>query len=208
MSTNLMGTKAMLARVGRWSSIRQGSDRANLLVFSNRCPGRIVEKPCKIAAFDLDDTLIKTKSGRKSYMRVDGGDWVMANRNVKQRLKSLQEEGFELVLFSNQNTIKGAHSGVAATKLKRVVEGVVDELDLELSFLAATQKDAMRKGISIGMWDYYLNTLLGCEDAEIDYEESFFVGNAAGRERDHGMEDKEFARQVGLDFLTETSYFL
>ena len=38
-------------------------------------------------------------------------------------------------------------------------------------------------------------------------EESFFCGDAAGREKDHSDADSGFARACGLAFFTETEFF-
>lgn len=42
----------------------------------------------------------------------------------------------------------------------------------------------------------------------VDWEESFYVGDAAGREGDHSDCDKGFAEGVGIRFLTPEEYFL
>lgn len=43
---------------------------------------------------------------------------------------------------------------------------------------------------------------------KVDKKESFFVGDAAGRGKDHGKSDKEFAANCGLTFYTEEEFFL
>ena len=42
----------------------------------------------------------------------------------------------------------------------------------------------------------------------MDFEDSFFCGDAAGRQKDHGNEDLNFARNVGLKFMTPEMLFL
>lgn len=54
----------------------------------------------KIAAFDLDGTLVKTKSGAE--FALNGGDWMFAHRSVPAKLKEMYAEGFRIVIFSNQ----------------------------------------------------------------------------------------------------------
>jgi hypothetical protein len=42
---------------------------------------------------------------------------------------------------------------------------------------------------------------------KVDKKKSFFVGDAAGRGKDHGKSDKEFATNCGLTFYTEEEFF-
>lgn len=49
--------------------------------------------PPKIAAFDLDGTLIKTKSG--VHFANDAGDWTWLYAKVPIKLKELHAQGFE-----------------------------------------------------------------------------------------------------------------
>lgn len=58
----------------------------------------------KIAGFDMDGTLIVTKSGKRFAKDAEDWKWFDAKR-VPEKLAQLVEDGFELVLFSNQNGI-------------------------------------------------------------------------------------------------------
>lgn len=42
---------------------------------------------------------------------------------------------------------------------------------------------------------------------EVDLKECFFVGDAAGRPKDHDDCDKMFAQNVGIAFHTDDGYF-
>ena len=57
-----------------------------------------IEGRAKIAAFDLDHTLIKPKSGRKFPKDYD--DWVLLD-GVKKKLTDLYEDDFKIVVFTN-----------------------------------------------------------------------------------------------------------
>ena len=54
----------------------------------------------KIAAFDLDGTLIHTKSGRTFPINVD--DWKLFNDNVIPVLKQLTKKNYSIVIITNQ----------------------------------------------------------------------------------------------------------
>ena len=56
----------------------------------------------KIAAFDLDYTLIQTKSGRR--FPKDKDDWKLMFPNISDKLKKL--EGYSIVVFTNQKNIE------------------------------------------------------------------------------------------------------
>jgi len=55
----------------------------------------------KIAAFDIDGTLIKVKSGKKFPTNAD--DWKLWGSNVPKKLQEAHEKGYAIVLLSNQN---------------------------------------------------------------------------------------------------------
>ena len=82
-----------------------------------------------------------------------------------------------------------------------------------MTFLAATGKshDAHRKPSPV-MWQLFCKNLNG--DVTIDYDRSFYCGDAAGRPatssrpKDHSADDRLFARNSGLNFETPESLFL
>ena len=69
-----------------------------------------VQASSKIAAFDMDGTLITTKSGR--VFPLDHKDWRLLydNRTI-EKLESLYSEGYKVVIITNQ-------AGLASGKLK------------------------------------------------------------------------------------------
>lgn len=69
----------------------------------------------------------------------------------------------------------------------------------------ATAKDAYRKP-NTEMWELFSQSFNG--DVKVDRDKSFFVGDAAGRKKDHGSSDKEFAENCGLKFYTEDEFFV
>ena len=79
------------------------------------------------------------------------------------------------------------------------------QVNLPFQILVATSKDAYRKP-STGMWEFLCQSCNG--DVKVDKKKSFFVGDAAGRGKDHGASDKEFAVNCGLTFYTEDEFFL
>lgn len=100
-----------------------------------------------------------------------------------------------LIIFTNQGGInlKKADSGKInkASRLddfKLKVEAVMAALDLPVTLYAATEDDKYRKP-RIGMWEEM------ADDYDLDAhgvvkEQSFLIGDAAGRDGDHAASDR------------------
>jgi len=80
----------------------------------------------KIASFDLDGTIITTKSGKK--FPVDKEDWKIMLSEIPVKLKELHKNGFKLVLITNQ---KGVSTGqIKEEDLKTKIEAIIHHLNL------------------------------------------------------------------------------
>lgn len=81
----------------------------------------------KIAAFDLDGTLIRPKSGLK-FPR-NASDWTFLRRDIKSRLSTLVDSGYAIVIVSNQNyASKPAKLDEWQLKMSSIGDRVSDEL--------------------------------------------------------------------------------
>ncbi|WPH01075.1 putative HAD-superfamily hydrolase,subfamily IIIA, polynucleotide kinase 3 phosphatase [Acrodontium crateriforme] len=177
--------------------------------------------PVKIAAFDLDDTLIATKSGNTFSRSPD--DWRWWHPIVPSRLQQLHADGFHIIVVTNQGGVKlktdpkapnGSMKSVANFKTK--VTAVLNSLNLPITLYAATGADMYRKPRT-GMWTQMVEDLgMHDNDEALDLEKSVFVGDAAGREgdkaakikKDHSCSDRNFATNVGIPFQTPEQFFL
>ena len=145
-------------------------DIDTLLVFQYGPPTH----SAKIAAFDVDGTLIETASGKR--FATGPNDWKLM-KNVSEKLQSLHDEGFKVVLLSNQlGIIRGKPT---KEEFKQKMEGVARKLCVPLLLLAATSRDSYRKPCT-GMWEHLVQRENG--GVKVEKEVSFFVGDAAGRE--------------------------
>ena len=182
-------------------------------------PQPATTRPVKIAAFDLDDTLITTSSGLKFARGPE--DWKWWHASVPSRLKSLAAEGYTLVVLSNQAAVslrtdtKTPKDGMKSlANFKGRVRAVLGALGLEVRVYAATERDGFRKP-RVGMWEQLLRDL-GVGGNEVDLEASRFVGDAGGRvedktkgrKKDHSCSDRDFAANVGITFQTPEEFFL
>ena len=163
----------------------------------------------KIAAFDMDWTLIKTKTG-KVFPRNEF-DWQLWHEKVQPKLRRLHASGFRVVVFTNQGGVYTKKRTLA--QLKTQFCAIQKKLGIPMTFLAACGggNDKFRKP-SPAMWRYFCETLNG--ELCIDKEESFYCGDAAGRpatgtrKKDHSADDKTYAQTIGLTFHTPESLFL
>lgn len=176
-------------------------------------------KPVKIAAFDFDGTLIKTKSGNAFARGAD--DWQWWDSSVPSKLRQLHADGYAVVIVSNQNGISLKSEKLSDAKslsnFKQKTSAVLTNLDLPgVTIFAATATDLFRKPRT-GMWEQMLVDYgLNHEVTDVDREQSLFVGDAAGREgdkaakvrKDHSCSDRDFAANVGVQFHTPEEYFL
>ncbi|GFZ48059.1 hypothetical protein JCM24511_05807 [Saitozyma sp. JCM 24511] len=162
-----------------------------------------------IVFYDLDGTLIKTRSGADFPKSRD--DWTWWDPVVPGRLKKEWEEGKHVVVVSNQ--------GDAREKIRREWRAKVPLIaakmpkDVPLRVLAALDKYDVYRKPNIGMFEV-ITSLYAERGLEVDMDQSVFVGDAAGRmagggrKKDHGDTDYKFAFNVGLRFVTPEEHFL
>ncbi|XP_044759088.1 uncharacterized protein F21D5.5 [Coccinella septempunctata] len=186
---------------GKWECI----DDTELLVFTPEdCP----PQP-KVASFDIDGTIIKTKSGLR--FPKDKDDWEMNMNVVPKTLKELYEKQYKIAFFTNQSGVGKDSDKIRDFKYK--IEKIICALSIPVQVFVALGKGIYRKP-SIGMWNILSDLKNG--NVGIDMEKSFYVGDAAGREKDwapkrkkdHSSADRLFALNLGLKFYTPEEYFL
>ncbi|OAD78705.1 hypothetical protein PHYBLDRAFT_107877, partial [Phycomyces blakesleeanus NRRL 1555(-)] len=162
----------------------------------------------KIAAFDLDGTLITTKSGRVHAK--DENDWQWWHTSVQSKIENLHQQGYKIVVFSNQN---GLNTETRINGFKSKAAAILSQISIPVCIFAALHKDIYRKP-STGMWD--LLEKEANDGVIIDKSNSLFVGDAAGRQdgwkpklkKDHSCVDRKFAANIGIEFKTPEEFFL
>jgi len=161
----------------------------------------------KIAAFDLDYTLIKTKSG-KLFSGNDSNDWQFAFPKVPNVLRDLHQAGFHLVIFSNQ---KGLSSNTLQIEhFQTKLSAILATINLPIDVFISTEDDYFRKPCT-GMWDKFVEL-----NQNVSLTDSFYCGDAAGRpadftpghKKDFSSSDLFFAHNIGLEFRLPENVFL
>jgi len=162
----------------------------------------------KIAGFDLDGTLIETKSGVRFAKTAT--DWMFKFPCIKNKLRKLYQAKYSIVIFTNQAGISCNRTN--PNVLFKKIQLIQEELNIPIEVFIATEKDTFRKPC-IGMWNI-LHKMHRSKST--DYTESFYIGDAAGRskgwkpgaKRDFSVSDRKFAHNIGIKFYTPEEYFL
>lgn len=188
--------------IGKWYSMNNRAGEASLLVyiedllFEQLKPTR--NYFLKIAAFDMDHTLVTNKGPTPFTINADDLILIPGRR---EKLKQLINEGYVIVVFSNQLAKTDSKRSLNIAKISKDVE----LLNLPMIVFAAFGEDEYRKP-NQGMWMKLDEMVPG-----IDYSQSFFSGDAAGREnkdrRDFSDSDLQFAKGKGVKFFVPEEIF-
>lgn len=167
-----------------------------------------VENRSMIAAYDLDGTLIKTKSGL--VFPKDYDDWQIIYANVPTKLKKLYKDGYKIVIFTNQASFTSGKLNPDSFKNK--LKNIIQKIGVPMQVFIATGYNIYRKP-AIGMWQELEKKN---SPISIDKDKSFYVGDTAGRaknwapgrKKDHSSVDRLLALNLNLKFYTPEEYFL
>ncbi|BAT89548.1 hypothetical protein LR48_Vigan08g036400 [Vigna angularis] len=166
----------------------------------------------KIAAFDFDGCLAKT-----DVKRVGANEWTLMHSSIPDKLQSLYNDGYKLVIFTNESNIerwKNKRQVAVDSKVGRL-NNFIERVKVPVQVFIACgvglksgadkkNDDAFRKP-KPGMWhlmEQHFNSGI-----VIDMDQSFYVGDAAGRKSDHSDADIKFAEAIGLKFYLPEDYF-
>ena len=142
----------------------------------------------KMAAFDYDWTMVNPKDGKTFPTSIE--DWQWMYPNVPEKIKQYYEDGYMIVIFSNQSKKWKCDQ----------IRLVMSQLNIPLFVVIATEKCDYKPNPIL------FNTLLGKN--EINKEESFFVGDALGRKYDFSDSDKVFAENIGIKWYSPEDIFV
>ena len=133
--------------------------------------------------FDLDGTLIKTKSGNKFPKSATDFEFLPY---VLDKLKALSEDGYHIIIVSNQAFNK-------KSLIRKKILNVYSELkELNVSIFVALKHDKYRKP-NIGLWEDYIKPLKVKKG-------TLFVGDALGRKGDFSDSDLMFVKNVNKEY--------
>lgn len=174
-------------------------EHGKLLLYTR---GNVASK--KIAAYDLDGTIITTRSGKTFQTNYD--DWKLLYPEVAEKIQRLSQDGFKIVIFSNQSGLEKGK--IEPRGFKRKIEKIVEALKVPIQGFFAIGFSLYRKPAP-GMWDHLVE-----KPPPVDISSSFYVGDAAGRrpagcrKKDFSCCDRLFAINLNLTFYTPEEHFL
>ena len=140
-----------------------------------------------MVALDYDWTVVNPKDGKTFPTCID--DWQWLYSTVPEKIKKYYEDGYMIVVFTNQSKPWKCEQIQIALKT----------LDIPMFIVIATEK-----------CDYKPNPLLFTTfigENVINKENSFFVGDALGRKTDFSDSDRVFAENIGIVWHSPESIF-
>jgi len=164
-----------------------------------------VNPSAKVAAFDMDGTLILPKSGAK--FPKNAMDWKWKFANVPTILTKLHASGYKIVIFSNQKNVKEERLDDVVTKIGDLSKNVGVPIE---AFIATADDDGRKP--KTGMWTLFLSNN-GAFSKKTLLLDVFFVGDAAGRQglgkgkADFSDSDRIFAQNISIQYWNETEFF-
>jgi bifunctional polynucleotide phosphatase/kinase len=141
----------------------------------------------KMAAFDYDWTLVSPKEGKTFPSNIDDWEWLYPS--IPEKLKGYYEDGFMIVIFTNQSK---------AWKQDQI-QLVLKSLNIPIFIVVATDKSEYKPNILL------FNRLV--DTNKINKDKSFFIGDALGRSSDFSDSDKVFAENIGIQWYCPEQVF-
>lgn len=148
----------------------------------------------QFACFDLDDTLITTKSGNKFPVNKD--DWRFKYNSVVKRLREFNRK-YGIIIITNQAGLKNQKM-IDDWKLK--IKDIVLKIKVPIRVLASIKHDFYRKP-NPSFWDM-------SDVGHVNMKETFYCGDACGRKNDFSDSDLKFALNSHMSFKTPEHVFL
>ena len=165
-----------------------------LIIYNNK-----EEYNKKIAGFDIDGTIIKTKSGKT--FPIDENDWEFLYDNVKQKIEEIPKD-YSVIFITNQSKLysKVGFNEIFYNQLRNKYENIVKQINRDITIFITVGNISKYRKPYITLYEEYFEGY--------DKENSYYVGDAAGREKDFSDSDRNFAYNLGIKFYIPEQFFL
>ena len=124
----------------------------------------------KAVLFDVDGTIIRTKSGNK--FPIDQNDWQLWHSSVRKKLNELISNNVRVIFVTNQNGIGSGKTDKDSWIQK--MDKLLEKLEIDIEIFVSSGPGAFRKPLP-GVF-HLLKTYLGLETKNL-----VMIGDAAGR---------------------------
>lgn len=167
--------------------------------------------PTKCIMFDLDSTLIKTKSGNTFTKCI--GDWQWYSPTVLEKLYQEVLKNHKIVIVTNQKAYFGTTGKIIDYNIRNVMDKMKKYFETSGGVMGGDYIPSYCIDVFIlvgnceyrkpnpGVYQKYINNGVYPSYAVL------YVGDAAGREGDFSDSDKEFALQCKIPFFTPEEFF-
>jgi bifunctional polynucleotide phosphatase/kinase len=157
-----------------------------------------------VAAFDIDGTIITTKS--KKVFPINSSDWkFLYDDIIIKKLEEYFNKNYCIIFISNQKGLKTIDK-INDWKLK--INAICQEFNFPICVYASIENDLYRKPLPT-FWNIISSNISNISNhSKINSQKSFYCGDACGRKNDHNDTDYKFALNCKIQFLTPEMFFL
>jgi bifunctional polynucleotide phosphatase/kinase len=156
----------------------------------------------KVIIFDLDGTLIITKSGK--VFPINDKDWKFIFNNIPDYISTINNNNTIIGIISNQ---KGLKNEDKKKEWINKLNDIIYHIPFDFVFASLTD-DRFRKPMP-GSWDFIKDELFKNIDFTklLEKNKIYFIGDAFGRPNDHSDTDIKFAINCKFKFKTPEMFF-
>ena len=168
-----------------------------------------------ILGIDLDWTIIKPLTGKVHPK--DKDDWTFWTDSISISISKIKEKcdaGYKFVIFTNQGGLlqdKPNRLNLDSFKERwfQIYEKFKENGITSVYLVAALYDDFYRKPC-IGMWEFmekHMNENGNENHIIVDRKKSIYIGDMAGRDKDHSATDLLFAMNLGVPFQVPELFY-
>ncbi len=165
-------------------------------------------KKVSLCLFDLDSTLIQTKSGK--VHPVDENDWKWFSEDVMKVLKEKYTgENQYICIVSNQMNLLEESKKKKRESFEKKIQMLEEEFkknQIQMSYMIAVDDDYYRKPLT-GTYEF-IKEYIKKSGSEVVRGKSFYCGDACGRKGDFSSSDLYYSHNNKLEFYTPEHIFL
>ena len=155
----------------------------------------------RVIGIDIDWTIIRPKEGRTFNRNQDDWDWLYGKDIIFSKIKEKSDEGYLIMFITNQSK----------EYKYPLIDQVLTQFDIAtIPYICVIGNPSIKKPnkqLFYSIFDFQDVSCTGLKPQMIDFKESYYVGDAAGRDGDWAKSDLEFADNLGFRFMVPETFF-